>query len=254
MAVASVADVRRASDRPQLSLVHCAGRPMYRVAKTAYGPLNPKHRTSDAGEHGRDSWGRFDVFGHRTIYGASPKRGALAESSAPLRLGISGETLRQVEKEWTGDRGYMAPGQQAANWRHERTLYKLRLPRSGWLVDITAAETIATLNRFADEWLGHPLDDGVLTTEHLLGRDRTLTTAIAGWIWHQVLADGSLPHGISYPSKHGSDWQCVAIWLRAIDDGKDPTSEPTHCVDESAIECHDPDLRHVGELYGIRFH
>jgi hypothetical protein len=81
-------------------------------------------------------------------------------------------------------------------------------------------------------------DQGIsrLTQAHLLGEDRHLTTEISSWVWNQMLDDGRYPHGITFPSKHGSDYLCYAIYLRAIGDGKPLSSEPTKTDDGSPID------------------
>ena len=220
-------------------------------------------------------WGRWDVNRHRTIYGASTKAAAYAESTAVFRSGglkmaadeepdpdlrelfdedsDHGSTLAAIAKDWQV-RGYMAPDQRAAAWRHGRCLYKLELPRDGWFVEITAANSIAVLAESRAEWLTTTFAEPLLTASHLLGDDRNLTTAAAGWVWSQVLDDGSLPHGIRYSSKFGTDWCCTAVWLRALDDTKDLAHELTRCVGSSSIEANDPDLRRVARLYRMRFH
>lgn len=68
------------------------------------------------------------------------------------------------------------------------------------------------------------------------------------------LEDGSLPHGVKYPSKHGADWSCWATWLREVDDGKDIAAEPTKAdYGPEMKDCaHNSDLRDVTRLFGLR--
>lgn len=260
---------RRRCNDTGLALVSCHGHRLWRVAKTSFGPLNPLLR------EGGDpmDWGRWDVDQHRTIYGGCCVPAAYAESLAALRVGLKDAAsgglkltdvfsddapqsnmtlLEAVADDWR-QRGYMAPGQMAASWRVERQLYRLSLPLNGWLIDVTAADSIAALRDSIGQSLPVPLGEE-LTAGHLLSEQRSLTTSVAGWLWDQVLEDGSLPVGIRYPSKHGTEWACAAVWLRQVDDGKDVSSEPTQCVGERAIRADDPDLRYVGELFRSWLH
>lgn len=129
------------------------------------------------------------------------------------------------------------------------------LPQSGWFVDIESAETISAITK---QWPDILNVAGVteLTTAHLHGENRRLTTTIAEKIHGSMLWDGSSAHGIVYSSKHDAQWRCWAIWLRAIDDGKTLKSETTHADDGHAIEKpnQNPALRRVAELFGFRCH
>lgn len=148
----------------------------------------------------------------------------------------------------------MPPRQIAAAWRNERLIYPLVLPETGWFVDIEQSDSIAAIIHSLQPALSMA---GVqqLTTSHLRGEDRALTTSIAGWIHKQVLDDG-LPLGIRYGSKHDSHWTNWAIWLRAVDDGKDASSEPTRAGPGEAIGKpeNNPALRKICDLYDVHCH
>ena len=219
----------------------------------------------------RKTWGRYDVDGGRTIYAGDPDEASYAESLAAQRVAnsvanttmgelfssVSGRgglptLLEIVEQEWA-ERHHMAPRQVAAAWRNERLLYRLDLPSDGWFVDIEMADSIAAVSRALPELIvGSGRDQ--LTTGYLKSEDRDLTTAIAEWVRGIVLDDGNLPHGIVYESKHSKGWRCWAIWLRALDDGKDLTSEPTRASSGEEIdpanknEC----LERVAKLFNLR--
>jgi len=247
-------------------LVPAAAGTVWRIAKTSYGALGPPQRPLTGT---RDGWGRYDAAGHRTVYGASTAQAAYAESLAVFRpkftrdglmlsdlFDDAGHTslLDQVAAEWA-EREHMPPGSLPAGWRSDRLLYQLSLPVTGWFVDVERAETIAALSAaLGGELARFGLE--TLTTAHLRGDDRDVTTTVAGWIRDQVLDDGSLPHGIRFGSKHDSTWTCWAIWLRALDDGKDLTSEPTTAAAGLAIDdaAHNPDLNHVLTLFHLRCH
>ncbi len=258
-------DPKRICQTTGLALVSSTGQLGHRIAKTSYGPLNPPLRKS-ASE--RAEWGRYDVLEHRTIYAGTPAKGAYAESVAFARTAIDidssdlfddGSEFESLEdivaKEWA-DRHHMQPGQLAAGWRQERLIHKLTLPQTGWFVDIEDSASIASIVRNLTASLSM---SGVeqLTTSHLRGEDRSLTTNISQWIHSRTLDDGSLPLGIQYGSKHDSNWTNWAIWLRAIDDGKDASLEPTRSdagtlIGDPAVD--NKDLRSVCDLFNIHCH
>lgn len=236
---------RRVCSLTGLKIESFPRRQVWRIAKISYGPMNPRERPEIAD---RGDWGRYDVPKHRTIYGATPRECAYAESLAAQRLKFAPGThhdLRirdlfdddedisfhdEIEREWL-ERNHMPPGKVAAGWRHERKLYSLRLPAEGYFVDVEAAESISAISRaLCIEWL---------TVGALRGEDRALTTRVAEWLWHIKLDDGSSPHGIRYASKHGSDWFCWAVWLRLMDDGGSASDEPTLADSGTAIESSD---------------
>ncbi|WP_330359290.1 hypothetical protein [Mycobacteroides abscessus] len=162
--------------------------------------------------------------------------------------------MDEVEKEWR-EAGHMRPGDIPAGWRRERLMHELSLPSSGWFIGIDYPESIAAVT----DNLGPALSmAGItsLTTAHLHGENRDLTTSIATWVWDQILFDGSLPHGIVYSSKHGAGWRCWAIWLRAMDDGKPVTSEPTSANTGLEIRgpSHNKPFRRVCDLFNLHCH
>jgi hypothetical protein len=131
-----------------------------------------------------------------------------------------------------------------ATWRDTRRVYEMQLPDDGeWLIDADHSATISSLRK------AFSLDR--LDLSDLKGSDRNLTTDLAGWLWDQTLFDGSLPVGIKYASKFGLDHTCFAIWLRAIDDGKDQLSERVRHVHDDTIEKLDPDLIQAAEALGL---
>jgi hypothetical protein len=259
-----VDDAQRICAVTGLALVSSPSENAHRIAKESYGPMNPLVRTSKTS---RGQWGRYDVLNHRTIYAGTPLAAAYAESLAFARPNIDielsdlfddevnfGSLKDEIIKEWM-ERDHMPPGQIAAAWRNERLLYPLTLPLAGWFVDIESSASIAAIVHNLQPALSMA---GVqqLTTSHLRGEDRALTTNIAEWIHKQVLDDGSLPLGIVYGSKHDSHWTNWAIWLRAIDDGKDPSSEPTRAGAGEAIlkPMHNESLRLICKLFDINCH
>lgn len=222
----------------------------------------------------RKKWGRWDVADGRTIYAADPAECAYAETLAWARKAIdidlltlfdpsegeSDEDLKdltletEAESEW-GTRHHMPVGSVPAGWRQERLIHDIQLPESGWFVDIDAAETISAIIK---HWPGVLSSAGVreLTSSQLHGENRDFTTTLAEKIRALTLYDGALPHGITYASKHDSEWLCWAVWLRALDDGKPLASEPTQASSGRVIEApiNNMPLRRVCGIFDIACH
>jgi len=160
--------------------------------------------------------------------------------------------MAQVNKEFH-QTGKMSWGQIPADWRHGRELYNLRLPPDGWFIDIGSADTVSAIATAIPKRLASA---GIttLTLGDLYGDNRVVTTLIAHWLRGRALFDGSLPHGIFYRSKFGLDFGCFAIWLRAVDDGKELTSEPTAQIGSREILRMDPDLKRAAALLGLNVH
>jgi len=249
-----------------LRLLPATGQEATRIAKISWGAMNPQMRPT---EGDRTAWGRYDVPGHRTIYGGAPAAAAYAEALANQRLPLGvipklsdlfddtdahdpRTVLDALNTEWE-EMFRMGTGKLVAGWRDARLEYTLTLPDEGWLIDIEAPESIEAIGQA----LGPKLSNlGVqhLTTGHLRGENRDITTAIAAWIHNQTLADGSLPHGINFGSKHGNDLFCYAVWLRRVDDGKNLVSEPTtaDCGHEILPAEQNPPLKRVAKLFHLR--
>lgn len=120
------------------------------------------------------------------------------------------------------------------------------------MIDIEHQDSLDALNRALAQVLAK-VGLSRLTRGHLLGEERRLTVLAASWIHSRILDDGSLPHGINFSSKHGSNGACWAIWLRRIDDGHEASKEPTKNVGTQAIQCADqnPDLKAAAAAFGL---
>ena len=232
----------------------------FRIAKTSYGPLNPLSRPAGVAE--RSSWSRFDTTGS-TIYLAADAATAYAETLAMARMsrkyrsaitfaaefyGISWDAaLEMVRDEWTAHSN-MIPGWLPRSWRESRLLYVLQVDEPVRWIDLTAADTIAALNRELGDELERVRGVQEVTLGTVTGADREATTMIAEWIREQVLDDGSYPAGVQFHSKYGSGL-CWAYWMRRRDDQLGP--DAVSVVEESPIELDDTDLQRVLSRYEI---
>lgn len=243
--------VTRQCGQTGLRLVPTAGRHTSRIAKPSFGPLNPPLR--EAGTRSVDSWARWDTPAGRTIYVADSEETSYRELLAYLApsVGVRNTKLSDVfteEEEAKEDARslleaitqdwdslwWTTPHKIVQGWRDARRLYTLALPQQGWVVDVEHQDSVDALNRGLAQQLasmGMPR----LTCGHLRGEDRRHTTLAAEWIRSQILDDGTYPHGITFPSKHGSNRTCWAIWLHRIDDGHAPEKEPTKVIDQEPI-------------------
>lgn len=232
----------------------------YRIAKSSYGPLNPLPRST--GPVDRSSWSRFDTPGS-TVYLAGDRRTAYAETLAMGRVGkdfrdavafaaaqfdLPIEAARKlIQDDWTRN-GNMVPGWLPANWRDGRLMYTLRVNSPTRWIDLTAAESIASLNRHLGQQLEDAFGISTVTLATLTGEDRDATTAIAEWLREQVLDDGNYAAGVRAHSKYGGGL-CWAYWLRRQDDRLGP--DPVELQAETEIHRSDTDLNYLLSLYGL---
>lgn len=238
----------------------------YRVASSSWGPLNPPQRPASLSEVD-SSWARFDTPGGRVVYTGQTRRVSLAEVLAYFQMpaGLTSglekdaaylEMTRQefaqaVEEEWARQ-GHMPPGQIARSWRAARLLHTVTLPATGTWVALAQMDTIGAIeNELAALLRTRGIDN--LTISHLTGEDRIVTVHASTWLRGLTLADGTRPHGIMFPSKHGGG-DAYAYWMRHVDDGGDPTGEAITADDGQEILEHDPDVVAVANRFRLRIH
>lgn len=260
----------RTCTRTGLVLRRANSQSSFRIAQRIYGPLNPMQRPllRPSYDAGWLSWQRWDVPGRRTIYQALRRRTAFQEVLSWYKrtltdgtsfdldayLDIEGHTApdlwSMVEEEWR-QRRHMALTDLPAGWRHDRLLYELKAPASGWYVDINDARTFTAI----EEALGPQLFllGGIqeIDLSVLSGMRRDITCTIAEWIHGQILDDGTAAHGIIYPARTGGG-ECLATWLRLLDDGANTATEATTVAASRPIPADDADLIDVQQGYGIR--
>lgn len=267
--------VARTCERTGLRLVPAAGQKVYRVAQTSFGPLAPLPREADYTDV--LTWARWDTAGGRTIYAAEDALFAYLEVLAYLKPSdglaqltmreafpsstepadrTSGSVLDQITKEWNSRYSGFGPGKNTQRWREARGLYELTLPADGWFIDITHNDTIAALNRSGGPLGGpfHPTDR--VTVANLVDENREWTCRVATLLRGVVLDDGSLPHGISFKSKHGVNGTCWAVWLRRVDDGQDPSTELVTVSGMCEVKhiSQNLPLRKAAETFGLTLH
>ncbi|MGU3586715.1 RES domain-containing protein [Rhodococcus sp. C26F] len=146
----------------------------------------------------------------------------------------------QIAKE-LAQRAGMRKRSVSKGWREDRNIYEFMLPTDGWFVDITASDSIGALDEQLCTALAGRFGIEELHVSHLTadGDDaRAVTTYLATEVRSLVLDDGSLPHGIVYPSKCGTDLKNYAVWLRRRDDGTDSARQPFDLVASNAINLH----------------
>jgi hypothetical protein len=248
-----------------LDIVPSAGRSIFRVAQSTYGPLNPPPRNGE-GNPATEQWSRWDTPG-RTIYGGSTAVGAFVEVLEYIRPAPPPTALTELFDDVDDDdavtldtqiarelpaHGAMPYRSISRGWRQSRRLYEIQLPANGWFIDVTGASSVATLNRERSDLLS------MLGTEQLTLSELTdsspaaklLTTGIAAWIRDSViLQDGSRPHGIAYPSKWGSTLENWAMWMRRTDDDTGP--DPIKIIDTVEVGKHTAALVEAASLRGL---
>lgn len=254
----------RVCQRTGLAVVHQPDVALWRVFKTADGPLNPPIRSGSPDER----WGRFDVPGVATVYGATHSRGAYVETLAALApAAVDYAELFDdvapgqdpVAQDWS-DMHHMPPGSTATQWRRDRQLGEMLLLRPGQYIDVMAGDTISMLRRHFREWAPNQdpahqrIDTSVLTCP-----DRAVTCAVAKWLREQVLDDGSIPAGIRYVSRHGGELSCWAVWvdlggLTNPDDVKPLVALHIDEVNRVPIEASDADFRWAAKSLGVNPH
>lgn len=234
---------------------------LFRVGDSRYHPLDPPVRSATD-----KAPGRWDTIDGRTLYLGSSPVAAFAEAlpygreNLPtIRLADLFDDVDDPDVTLSDAVRQQAPAPTIRNkltrdWIGHRRLYEVATTRSGWLVDVHAAETLNAIND-AVGWTtgvapaGHHLER--LTLHELFSENRHLTMHIATWIRGLVLDDGSLPVGIRYGSKRGADLHVYAIWLRALDDGRPLTSEIVKLAATRVIDRHHPDLHQAAALVGL---
>lgn len=222
-----------------IALLPSEGHRVYRLAKPSFGPLNPRQRPLSS-VNGRGDWNRYDIPGERTIYAATRQEAAYGELlgalKRPQQRMLASELFDDVVddvtvddligQDWKDAGKRLPPYVVDIYWLYEMRLYTVTLPAAGWLIDAEHSRTVTYLHNHI------PLNlversIAAVTVSDLRSEDRYLTTNLAEQLARAQLEDHTVAVGVRYGSKHGSDWECWAVWLRddvvstmAADDGE----------------------------------
>ncbi|MBE7700055.1 RES domain-containing protein [Oerskovia sp. Sa1BUA8] len=246
-------------------LVPADGALVYRVAQDKYtfrsGPLSsPVNKVVGSLPDGEiESRGRFDTVGRTVYFGDTPEV-CFAETLQGFRLNrqalvadaqAAGQDVDEFIRDVTsdavaGDRD--TPWAVGGDWQRGRSLLYIRLPLEGWWVQI---DHPATLNALHDALAAELAAAGVplLTLSAATGENRAATTLLAQCVRDLVLDDGSLPLGISFPSKTAYG-RCLAWWNRREDDDLMPSDTGPRMAGESD-NVDTPAFRKVCEEWGL---
>jgi hypothetical protein len=238
----------------------------FRVAKDRYGALSVRANSvigplpPGTDPAVGDSRGRFDTVGS-TIYLAESRQCAYAEVLLGFRKSRANiaelaeyigwdvdEYIAQVQDEARRN-GVDVPWAISVDWQMERSIYQIRLPRTGWWVQIDHADTLAALEAMTPTMSGLVDRIRLLTGGDVMGEDRALTTILAHTVREQTLDDGTEPLGISYPSKTLMG-RCWAYWDRRVDLGLPPGANDLWQIAAENVGP-DPELISVAERYGL---
>ncbi|MGP4968536.1 hypothetical protein [Glutamicibacter ardleyensis] len=217
----------------QLELLAAEGETAFRVAKDRYGAISVKVNDV-AGPYPvgaflseGDQRGRYDTVGS-TVYMADSRCCAYAEVLSGFRLNRSSlakvaesigrdadEYLQSIKDEALAN-GVDLPWSISVDWQMERSVYEIKLPRSGWWVKIDHANTLRALETLVPSLNGMSERIKFLTSGSITNEDRDMTTLIAHTLREVTLDDGSELLGINYPSKT-LQGRCWAYWDRRVD-------------------------------------
>lgn len=209
-----------------IALLPSEGQRVYRLAKPSFGPLNPRQRPLSSAD-GRGDWNRYDIPGERTIYAATRQEAAYGELLGALKRPQqslpASELFDDVDddaaiddliaQDWKDAGKRLAPYVVDIYWLYEMRLYTVSLPAAGWLIDAEHSRTVAYLHNHIPLNLVER-NVAAVTVADLRSEDRYLTTNLAEQLARARLEDGAMAAGVRYGSKHGSDWECWAVWLR----------------------------------------
>ncbi len=238
----------------------------FRVAKDRYGALSVRQNSVvgpmpvGVDPQVGDPRGRFDTMGS-TIYLADSRACAYAEVLVGFRKNRASIAKVAESVGWNVDE-YIdevlrdaqnnqidAPWGISVDWQMDRSIYEIRLPRTGWWVRIDHAETLAALEGRVSNVLGMAERLKLLTSGAIEGEDRDLTSLLAHTLRGLTLDDGSEPLGVSYASK-SLQGRCWAYWDRRADAGL-PTGSNNLLQLTSENVGPDPEFARIARFYQL---
>ena len=187
---------------------------------------------------------RFDspLGNYAVLYFATRLEGCFGETLARFRPDLS--LAARIKDDWEA-RGFMAPSNIPADWRHRRVAVRACCTDdSVQFLDVESAVTRATLAwELASSLSAYGVGD--LDVAAIRSGDRRLTRAVSLWAWSQLTEDGNSPYaGIRYLSRLDSDWECWAIFDRV----------PTRELERRQITPQMVALRTVAGLWKLTVH
>lgn len=210
---------------------------LYRVGR-AVDPMRASFVTPDIEAHARQG-NRFDTSTFGIVYMGTELECCFGETLARYRP--KPDLAALVEDDW---RGFMGPGQVAAEWREKRAIAHATVDPEERFLDIEALETREYL-RIALALGLSSLGYNDLDVPLVRGPDRRVTRLVAQWAFNQANAEGGTVFaGIRYLSRIDSDWECWALF-------EDVFLESTRV--ESIPEDH-PALLSVSKAFNLRVH
>jgi hypothetical protein len=207
---------------------------MWRIGRSNE-PLKPSvsdgvgKMTSTTGNRFDSATGRFGV-----VYFGSDLQTCFAETIARFRP--SEVAAQVVREEWLADPAkYMAIGAVPADWRMTRMAIRIRTEKSFLFLDL---EDLATRN-FLEVELGAQLmilNEPRLDVATIRGHNRDVTRVISEWAFGLDEIDGQPVAGIRYISRMGNEWECWAVFDKAISDIELVESHPILSNDKALLE------------------
>lgn len=180
--------------------------------------------------------------GGGVLYGCTRPLGCFYETMARFRVTLPGKTNAAAAAA-SPDTGHMAPGRVPQEWRTNRSKFEIAVADPLPFLDIEHEQTRAFLRHAMADVLSE-CDAPDLDVSDVRGRNRTLTRAIARWVYLRLDDHGEFAYsGIRYLSRH-NDLECWAIF--------DGTQVKT--VRQEPIEADDGDLRAAAELWDLRIY
>ncbi|WP_448072276.1 hypothetical protein [Georgenia yuyongxinii] len=207
-----------------------------------------------------DRRGRFDTIGS-TLYFADSRQCAYAEVLTGHRkelaaiakvaetIGMSADEYVAAVLEEARKNGVDVPWAITVDWQLERSIYEIRLPSSGWWVQIDHPQTLAALAHLVPTEAGVTDQVRLLTSASIEGEDRGLTTLLAHVVREMLLDDGSEPLGLSFRSKT-LQGRCWAYWDRRADANLAPGSDDLVQLISQNVGP-DPVFKEVAKLYDL---
>jgi hypothetical protein len=183
---------------------------------------------------------RFDsaLGNFRVWYFATRLEGCYAETLAPLRPDPA--VLAAIGRD---EDGLMPLGEIAADWRQRRIAVRATFPETAQrpFLDVEDAGTRAVLRKEL-AWLLASIGLDDIDVPAIRSKDRRLTRWVSQWAWEAHEQREARPFaGIRFCSRHGSDWECWAVFEDVL-----PVEQ-----ERRSILAQDEELQRVAKLFEL---